>query len=67
MKKLLLAGLLALGTMLGVATATDAAPITCPGAQVAEKTGEFWECVNPAGNTNEADRDKNPNGHPNTD
>jgi hypothetical protein len=43
-----------------------AAPIDCPGAQVATKTADFWSCVNPADHENESGKDKNPNGHPNT-
>jgi hypothetical protein len=43
----------------------SAAPINCPGAQVTvHNAGDQWDCVNPAGNTNESDQEKNDN-HPN--
>lgn len=67
MKKLLIAGMFALSVTFGFAySATDAAPITCPGAQVAEKTSDWWSCVNPADHENESGADKNPNGNPNS-
>jgi hypothetical protein len=58
-------GLTIAATGIGISTA-DAAPITCPGPQVAEKIGDWWQCVNPADNVNESDTDRNPNGNPNS-
>jgi hypothetical protein len=66
MKKLLIAGLFALSVTFGAVAHADAAPINCPGAQVATKTGDWWSCVNPADHENESGKDKNPNGHPNS-
>jgi hypothetical protein len=67
MRKLFLGGILALALGIGAIGATvDAAPISCPGAQVSEKTGDWWSCVNPAGHENESGADRNPNGNPNS-
>ncbi len=67
MRKFLIGSTLAIGLALGAIGATvDAAPITCPGAQVAEKTGGWWSCVNPADHENESGADRNPNGNPNS-
>jgi hypothetical protein len=40
---------------------TSAAPINCPGGQVATKTASGWDCVNNGGNTSNAEDPKNPN------
>lgn len=66
MKKLIIVGLFGISVALGSVGSANAAPINCPGAQVAEKTSDWWSCVNPAGNENESGKDKNPNGHPNS-
>lgn len=39
----------------------SAAPINCPGGQVATKTAGGWDCVNKGGNTSNAEDPKNPN------
>lgn len=63
MKRLMVAAVLAASFALGAATA-GAAPIDCPGSQVAvHDGGDSWSCENKAGNTNESDKDKNAN-HP---
>jgi len=66
MKKLIIVGLFAAGVVFGWGGTASAAPITCPGAQVATKTGDWWSCVNPADHENESGADKNPNGNPNS-
>ena len=44
------------------ASSAQAAPITCPGSQVAtHNAGDQWDCVNKAGNANESDQEKNAN------
>jgi len=42
-------------------TTASAAPISCPGGQVATKTATGWDCVNAGGNTSNAEDPKNPN------
>lgn len=42
-------------------TAASAAPIECPGGQIATKTADGWDCVNRGGNTSNAEDPKNPN------
>jgi hypothetical protein len=61
MKKIILISTVAIAIGFGGAT-TSAAPITCPGSQVAtHNAGDQWDCVNPGGNTNESDKEKNDN------
>lgn len=49
-------------TFVGVgAGEASAAPIECPGGQVATKTADGWDCVNNGGNTSNAEDPKNPN------
>jgi hypothetical protein len=43
------------------AAPASAAPIECPGSQVATKTASGWDCVNKAGNPSNAENPKNPN------
>lgn len=43
------------------ASPASAAPITCPGGQVATKTADGWDCVNRGGNDSNAEDPKNPN------
>lgn len=47
--------------VLAGAPAAQAAPIDCPGGQVATKTASGWDCVNNGGNTSNAEDPKNPN------
>jgi hypothetical protein len=42
-------------------TTASAAPIECPGNQTAERVDGSWQCVNPGGNTSNAEDPKNPN------
>jgi hypothetical protein len=65
MKRVLVALALA-GTMTGVVvTNVSAAPINCPGSQVAvHDDSDQWSCVNKAGHGNESDQEKNDH-HPN--
>jgi hypothetical protein len=58
-------GLTIAATGMGMSS-VSAAPITCPGAQVAEKVDSWWSCVNPADHENESGADRNPNGNPNS-
>lgn len=53
----------ALATVVGVGAQTaSAAPITCPGGQVATQTSPgTWDCVNNGGNASNAENPKNPN------
>jgi hypothetical protein len=61
MQRLALAAIIAGSMALGLASRTDAAPITCPSPQVATKVVGGWECVNHGGNTSGAAETKNPN------
>lgn len=64
MKRLLVIAAIA-ASAIGFGSAAQAAPITCPGSQVAtHDAGDQWDCVNPAGNANQSDKEKNDN-HPN--
>lgn len=57
-----LAAAIALLAVLGVATGVaNAAPIECPGGQVATKVADGWNCVNNGGNESNAEDPKNPN------
>jgi len=59
MKKLIVAIAIVAMPLVGAA-GTSAAPINCPGSQVAtHNAGDQWDCVNPGGNTNESDKEKN--------
>jgi len=61
MKRLILAAVVGLSVALG-AGAASAAPINCPGSQVAtHDAGDQWDCVNKAGNANQSDKEKNDN------
>ena len=51
----------AFGVLMSGAGVASAAPITCPGPQVAEKVGGEFRCVNPADNPTGAAETKNPN------
>jgi Spy/CpxP family protein refolding chaperone len=45
-----------------LALSATAAPVTCPGPQVATHfDGGDWSCVNPGANTSGAEDPKNPN------
>lgn len=44
--------------LIGAAPAANAAPITCPGGQTAQKTSSGWDCVNNGGNDTGAGRHK---------
>lgn len=65
MKRKVAALIIAGGTTLGVvaisAGPASAAPITCPGPQVAVKTSSGWDCQNRPGNLSGAEDPKNPN------
>ncbi len=58
---LLIAALMLALTMSFGSMAAFAAPIDCPGGQVATKTASGWDCVNKGGNTSNAEDPKNPN------
>ncbi len=61
MKKFMLAVALVALPLFGSAD-VSAAPIKCPGSQVVtHNAGDQWDCVNPGGNTNESDKEKNDN------
>ncbi|WP_020524956.1 hypothetical protein [Catelliglobosispora koreensis] len=65
MRKRILAFVISLFAFLTIglvnATASSAAPITCPGGQTATKTSSGWDCVNKGGNSSNAEDPKNPN------
>lgn len=64
MKRFLVIGIIGASLALS-ASPSQAAPITCPGSQVAtHNAGDQWDCVNKGGNANESDQEKNDN-HPN--
>ena len=58
---LIIAGGATLGGVAIGALPASAAPITCPGPQVAVKTSAGWDCQNPPGNLSGAEDPKNPN------
>lgn len=47
--------------LVNASSTASAAPINCPGGQVATKTASGWDCVNNWGNTSNAEDPKNPN------
>ncbi len=60
MKKALIA--VAIVASLFAGGSASAAPINCPGSQVAtHDAGDQWDCVNRGGNANESDKEKNDN------
>jgi hypothetical protein len=61
LRKLLAAGIAVAGLTVAAASTASAAPIECPGGQVATKTAGGWDCVNNGGNTSNAEDPKNPN------
>jgi len=63
MKRTVKASLVAsatLGLLLSGTGIASAAPIDCPGGQVATKVAGGWDCMNRGGNTSNADDPKNP-------
>ena len=52
---------LMLALTMAFSAVAQAAPINCPGSQVATKTATGWDCVNAGGNTSNAEDPKNPN------
>ena len=49
-----------MGLLIGFSGVASAAPINCPGGQIATHDGG-WDCVNKGGNTSNAEDPKNPN------
>jgi hypothetical protein len=59
MRRLLIAGLLAVSLSLGFGAAATAAPIACSQSQTAVHTSaDGWYCENPAGHGNESAKPK---------